>query len=54
MATSYQSDEKFAHFVTLHQLEQWIGVSNVMIFCVPIVSNTINLQNYLKIIQPCH
>jgi hypothetical protein len=24
--------ESFAHFVTLHQLEQWIGVPNVMNF----------------------
>ena len=29
--------KSFAHFVTLHQLKQWVGVPNVMIFCVPIV-----------------
>jgi hypothetical protein len=40
----------FAHFATLHQLKQWFIVPNVMIFCVPIVYNTINLQNYLDII----
>jgi hypothetical protein len=27
----------FAHSATLHQLKQWFGVPNVMIFCVPIV-----------------
>jgi hypothetical protein len=43
--------QNFAHFVILHQLKQWLGVPNVVIFCVPIVSSTINLQNYLEIIQ---
>jgi hypothetical protein len=27
----------FAHSAILHQLKQWFGVPNVMIFCVPIV-----------------
>jgi hypothetical protein len=42
--------QNFAHFVTLHQLQQWLGVPNVAIFCAMIVSNTINLLNYLEII----
>jgi hypothetical protein len=37
METLNQSEEMFAHSVTLHQLKQLFGVPNMMIFCVPIV-----------------
>jgi hypothetical protein len=44
----------FALSVTLHQLKQWFGVPNVMIFCVPSVYNTTNhstisLEDYIKL-----